>query len=366
LSHGGHGSYSVAAPPVDRYNGMVQIELLDPLQASDEDLAARHDLFVAIASEFVPDDEPQPLADFVSWMRIAPAIRRLWVWAIWDDDHRRMLAASWLMFWDEETNRTLARFNVDVRPEFRRQGLAKRLLAPVVETAREQGRTLLDAGTTVGYEAGNEFLKALGGRYVYTGRENALDIDQVDLDLLHRWVNGAKERAAGYRLDGWDAPCPADRVEAFVKAQAIMNDAPTEDFDLEDDVFTVEILRDREASMAARGHDWWVLAAVHEPTGEIAGYTEMVIPSTWPTRAFQGDTGVGPAHRDKGLGRWLKAAMLLRLIDERPAVRRVTTHNAGSNAPMLNINHALGFHCIEERAAYQVPLDVLAERIAAS
>ncbi len=97
----------------------------------------------------------------------------------------------------------------------------------------------------------------------------------------------------------------------------------------------------------------------------IAGYTEIVLPTaTWPTRGFQGDTGVDPNHRDRGLGRWLKAEMLLRLIDERPAVRRVTTQNAGSNAPMLNINHALGFRCIEERPTYQIPLGEMKARVA--
>jgi GNAT superfamily N-acetyltransferase len=233
----------------------------------------------------------------------------------------------------------------------------------VIDVARANGRTLLDASTSPGVPAGAAFLESLGGRHAFTGRRNALDIADLDLDLLHSWVDRAKDRASDYRLDGWDAPCPDDRVEAFVAAEAVMNTAPRENFEVEDDVFTVELLRQREAANAARGADQWVLAAVHEPTGEIAGYTEVVLTSTWPTRAFQGDTGVDPSHRNNGLGRWLKAAMLLRLLDERPEVHRVVTFNAGSNEPMLSINHALGFHCIEERPTYQIPLDSMAERI---
>jgi GNAT superfamily N-acetyltransferase len=230
--------------------------------------------------------------------------------------------------------------------------------------ARVNDRTLLDASTSAPVPAGPAFLESLGGRQAFTGRRNALDIDTLDVDLLHRWVNQAKERADEYRLDALDAPCPPDRVDAFVAAMAIMNTAPREDLDVEDEVFTVELLRQREAANAFRGAEQWVIAAIHEPTGDIAGYTELVLPTvTWPTRGFQGDTGVDPNHRNRGLGRWLKASMLLRLIDERPAVRRVVTFNAGSNAPMLSINHALGFRCVEDRVTYQIPLDVLEERL---
>ena len=83
--------------------------------------------------------------------------------------------------------------------------------------------------------------------------------------------------------------------------------------------------------------------ARHDATGEIVGLTELVLPPHRPWRAHQGDTGVNPAHRGKSLGRWLKAVNLLRLLDERPAVREVETYNAGTNQAMLSINHALGF-----------------------
>ena len=53
-------------------------------------------------------------------------------------------------------------------------------------------------------------------------------------------------------------------------------------------------------------------------------------------------------HRNLGLGRWLKAANALRLLDERPEVTTIETWNAGVNAAMLAINHAMGFQPVAE------------------
>ena len=50
-----------------------------------------------------------------------------------------------------------------------------------------------------------------------------------------------------------------------------------------------------------------------------------------------------PKFRGHGLGKWLKAAMLLKVLAERPDVTLVRTGNADMNVPMLKINHALGF-----------------------
>jgi GNAT superfamily N-acetyltransferase len=83
-----------------------------------------------------------------------------------------------------------------------------------------------------------------------------------------------------------------------------------------------------------------------------------------PQTVWQEATAVDPKHRDKGLGRWLKAANVLRLLDERPAARYVETWNAFSNGPMLGINIAMGFEIVNSFAAYQITTSALQERLA--
>jgi hypothetical protein len=88
------------------------------------------------------------------------------------------------------------------------------------------------------------------------------------------------------------------------------------------------------------------------------------LPRTWTRIAWQGDTGVWPKHRERGLGRWLKAVNALRLLDEQPEVEFIDTWNAGSNEAMLAINVAMGFRPLENWGIWQAGTDVVAEALA--
>jgi hypothetical protein len=123
-------------------------------------------------------------------------------------------------------------------------------------------------------------------------------------------------------------------------------------------------LRDREEAVAVRNIELSTLVAVHKPTGEMVAHTDVWLPQLWPQKAYQNDTGVNPAHREKGLGRWLKAQMILNLMAERPRIERISTWNAGSNDAMLGINYAMGFRTVTEFGEHQVRADVALPKLA--
>ncbi|QGU04205.1 GNAT family N-acetyltransferase [Corynebacterium comes] len=102
--------------------------------------------------------------------------------------------------------------------------------------------------------------------------------------------------------------------------------------------------RIREAGDAARraGRETLWTVAVHEASGDYAGYTQLSCPTSRPDLAFQEDTLVVGAHRGHGLGMALKSANLLQLGREMPQVRTVYTWNAEDNRHMLDINRRLG------------------------
>ncbi|MFW9959000.1 MAG: N-acetyltransferase, partial [Candidatus Odinarchaeota archaeon] len=68
-------------------------------------------------------------------------------------------------------------------------------------------------------------------------------------------------------------------------------------------------------------------------------------------------------YRGRGLGKWLKGAVLLRVKNEFPSVRVVSTGNAASNEPMLDINRRLGFKLYLDMYQYQLELEQLRKYI---
>jgi mycothiol synthase len=100
-----------------------------------------------------------------------------------------------------------------------------------------------------------------------------------------------------------------------------------------------------------------------EPDGVISGITNVEYVPFRPKMIHQGFTGVRPDARSRGLGKWLKAAMLMRISELYPRVEVFVTENGGSNAPMLAINTKLGFKQFLTGSEYQMSRDRLAARL---
>lgn len=239
-------------------------------------------------------------------------------------------------------NRHLARIDMGVRADRRRSGTGRLLLRAAAEHAHQDGRTLMQSWTSSRVPAGDAFAAALGAEARSTSHENRLALADVDRALLERWV-GAGEALPDYELVFVDGVTPPELLEAAAEVNNVMNTAPRDDLDEEDETITPEALAAGERAHIAGGHRVWHLYARHRPSGKFAGFTAIGWEPDQPHVIGQADTGVDPAHRGQGLGKWLKAKMLLKIVDEIPGARTVVTGNAMSNDAMLGINYALGF-----------------------
>ncbi len=143
----------------------------------------------------------------------------------------------------------------------------------------------------------------------------------------------------------------------------LMNTAPRESLAFDDFSMTPEKWRDIEAKDLAQGNHLAAYVAVHRPTGDWVGLSELLYQEGHPEQGQQGETAVDPVHRNKGLGRWLKAAMLERYIQDHPDVVRIDTENARSNEPMLNINYEMGYKPLRQEAAWQGDRHTIQERL---
>ncbi len=102
-------------------------------------------------------------------------------------------------------------------------------------------------------------------------------------------------------------------------------------------------------------------ALTFEADGRISGLSEMGYYPEEEWLIHQYMTGVRLPYRGRGLGKWLKAAMLLRVREEFPKVKVVVTGNATSNAPMLGINVRLGFRPHREGLLAQINVEKATE-----
>ncbi len=338
--------------------GDVVIEEVDLRSLSEEDIVAVNTFQNIMRAESNPEDPPRPVELTRANVRNIPEI--VWVREYWGRDPDGSIAAvgagSYLR---TEENRHLLQVGVIVRPDRRRRGLGRALLGLVADVAEQEGRTLLMGSTSERVPAGEAFATLLGAERAIANHINRLLLADVDRDLVARWVTEGPGRAPDYTLVAVDGGYPDDLVEDIAALYDVMNTAPRDGLDMEDMHFTAEHLRQFEKSMLAQGTQGWTLLARHDPTGELAGFTEVFWNPKRPETVGQGNTGVRPEHRGHGLGKWLKAAMLERVLAERPEAVDVRTGNADSNDAMLSINDQLGFQRFEAIAGWQVKLETV-------
>jgi GNAT superfamily N-acetyltransferase len=257
-------------------------------------------------------------------------------------------------------NTHLAMLDVRIDPGRRRAGLGSMLTALGAQAAHRAGRPSLIVEATAG-SAGSAACAALGAERALDSTSSTLRIADLDRNKVQAWIARRGERAVEYSLVRWIDQCPEELVDSCASLREAMNTAPLGELDLTIE-YTPEILRATER-VARRAHRKnFVVCARHDPSGELVGLTDVIVPIGRPTLGMQEDTVVRPDHRDRGLGRWIKAEMLAWLADEAPTLEQIVTWNATENAPMRAINTELGFVPGETWTEWQFNVAALVER----
>ncbi len=317
-----------------------RIQEVDPRDASEVLLHEMWEYYTAVRSEDLPDDPLYPLRrQVLDWQAVRDdqAIDR---WLLRDENGSIVAAAIAVRDLGQNLDNGFAR--VHVREDMRKQGLGTILAEPILAMLYNDGRKRLATGATAG-TVGEIWAEKLGMKMAIQEKRSRLRVADIDRNQMQLWVERASERAGDYELHFHQAPFPEEVIVRFCELQFQMNTAPLDDYEEDDLVVTPEIWRDWEVKANAAMTDINTFIAVHKPTGEFVGSTSIETDRLWPEQAWQWETVVHPDHRNKGLGRWLKAAMIERLGTMRVPVQRIDTSNAGSNAPMLGINVQMGF-----------------------
>lgn len=239
-----------------------------------------------------------------------------------------------------------------VDPARRRGGVGGALVAALQRAARAAGFAQLGHAALADSNGAIGFGTAIGAKAGLVVEQNRLVIADLPPGLLDGWIARSSERALGYSLVVFNNECPEEYLERCARAFELMNTAP----DQASEPLTVDADRVRAglAVHAGRG-DGFHTTVRHDPSGELVALTELRHIRFRPWHAGQGDTCTDPAHRDKGLGRWIKAYNLQWLLDKHPEVEEIDTWNADGNEPMLAINRELGYRRLRRWRHWRLP-----------
>ena len=260
-----------------------------------------------------------------------------------------------------ESNRHLMSAGVEVRADHRRRGIGRSWLPLVVELMDRHGCTVL--GMDAEEESGHAFLKWLGAEARLWGAESRLQLAEVDWAMVDSWIAEGEARSPQTRLEIYEDPLPEAMWEEYsAQLSSLLNTIPFEQLDHGEIVITPAQMREWYERMASVGEESHTVIA-READGLISAMTDVTWAAHTPEVVHQQFTGVRPEARGRGIGKWIKAAMLRKVHELHPEARWITTDNATSNDPMLKINHALGFRRHRVGAAYQISREDLARKI---
>lgn len=328
------------------------IVLLDLPKVPEDQLVALHELQNSVNAERFPADPPMSYE----------TRRRRWrtsgtCWAALSAADGLPIANAWIGVPQSDAEQHLVEFDLLVLPEYRQRSIGRHLLARVATLAATEQRHLLLTQTNSYVPAGACFTQRIGAQPSLASRTLQLDLAAFDPATLDMWTSHVQERAPGFKLGFWAGAYPEAVLVQMAKLHDVHNDSPHRSITIGSTAITPDLLRQREREMATHGQKRWTMFVREHVTGDIVGFSEVSWHQYDSAQIEQGVTGVLPPYRKRGLGHWLKAALLSKLARDLPEARFVRTGNPLSNTAMLGVNYDLGFKTISEDVWWELRLE---------
>lgn len=251
--------------------------------------------------------------------------------------------------WD---NLDLAWLGLVIHPDHRRQGHGAAALAALHDECRRLARPLvgLDGWES---EATRGFAAATGYEEKSRSVNRQQDVGGLGAEFFEAAYAEAEPLAHEYELVRIAGRSPEDLREQLVQVTASINDAPLDDLEFEDEVYTAQRISDFEHAQIEGGNRLYRVVARHRPSGELAGHTVVTVDCEQPWLGLQEDTSVMASHRGHRLGLLLKSDACRWLLAVEPQLRTLDTWNAESNAHMIAVNERMGYRAVGRALEFQ-------------
>jgi GNAT superfamily N-acetyltransferase len=325
------------------------IRRFDANQAPETELADYYRLMVAIARDWSgepPGDYDAVIASARKKESVFGPVTR---WAAYADG---ALIGFVTVSLPQEASTHLAVVRIMVHPAWHGRGVGSALLRHVAAEVRALGRTTIEAWHVPAGKLGAAWAHRRGFATVKTTVQQRLDLAEIDPAT---WQVDAP---GGYHAVTWSGSAPEDLLVSFTEAQNAIHDAPFGEAGFEFPQWTPERVRAEEARLAESGVTQWVVAAVHDAEGTVAGFTELQLAAGWAKdTAVVNNTAVVERHRGHGLGVFIKARMSAWLHEQRPDQTGIVT--AVVSEAMMRVNEKIGFRSFLTTVVLNAELDSL-------
>lgn len=321
-----------------------------------------HELMEAFIQEIIPHEKPTPFEDYKRvWEKPFDQyeIRRFFVFI------DNVLAGYTWFFWaadDAKNSHTVQCELLYILKPYRQKGLGKALLKFALEALQKEGFGSASLKSYENIEAGHHFVSQLEATHDLDSRVNRLVLQDVN----RNYIQSALERAPMDRfiLGYFDEMYPESELEARCELINVMETAPRS-ASREYYRIDAQYMRNYLEHLQFHGIVSWFMYVKERETQRYVGYTEIQYTRSNPTEIRQLGTGVLPEYRGFGLGSWLKAAMLDRILNERPHAEYINSDNDNVNDPMLHINVRLGFKILIQVHYWQINIARTLETLSA-
>ena len=319
----------------------MRIGRWDP--ADEKTLLACHEVHCAASQVDDPVEPPMSEGTFRVYLTEGFDHNPGETWAAYDD--AGAVTGFYRLDLPDLENTDRGFLGLEVHPAARRGGTGRELLRHGAERASANDRTILDGVVAVD-GAGEEFARAVGATLSLSEVRRIQYLGKIEPGTVAGLRADAERAAAGYSLVSWSGQIPEEYLAGAAEVFNAFNDAPHGE-GVEDEVWDAGRVRERTGTLQRLGYmRGYGIAALHDGTGEMAGFTAVLVDPQKPQWAFQQLTAVVRAHRGHRLGVLVKTAMLDLLGNAEPQLEWIATGNAAENAHMIAVNEQLGYEVV--------------------
>jgi len=225
---------------------------------------------------------------------------------------------------------------LDVLPDHRQKGLGSLVMRELLAFAQSINKDKLQSSFST--DAAKAFMEKFNFKIASERFLSELKVEDIDISKMKQWASGPKKIEIYQTI-------PEDIVTEYCKlytACGLMAPDYEGDFTATEQL-TPHGLRMREQEFMEKGIILFSAISVEED-GTLSGMTELDYGEGYFKQVDQGLTGVLPNYRGQGVGKQLKAALLLYVLDKNPKAEVIHTANNVKNYAMLSINEEMGFN----------------------